>query len=62
MCGALCVGVLLRLSGLWVRCWGRLSRRLIVGLAGGWRVDGEVVLPPSGWGGELTPFVGGDGE
>lgn len=31
--------------------------------AGEWMTGaGEVVLPPSGWGDELTPFVGGDDE
>ena len=32
------VGVLLRLRGMLIRCWGRLSRRLIVGLVSGCRV------------------------
>lgn len=37
-CGACCVGVLLRPRGMLIRCWGRLSRRLIVGLVSGCRV------------------------
>ena len=45
-----------------IRCWGRLSRRLIVG-AGEWMSGaGDVVLPPSGWDDDMVPVVGDDDE
>lgn len=50
------------LSGMWSRCWGAFDATFERG-AGTWAADaGGVVLPPSGWDDELTPFVDDEGE